>query len=126
VTADSPVDLLCRPEKEERARGVEACVSAGTAVIPAIIPLLTDPSWVARYRAAEVIGRIGEDRAPSLLVPLLSDEKDHVRYMAAKGLCRCGDSSVISHLEALTRDTNDYVRAMADRAIREISGQNPR
>jgi len=120
------VDLLCHPEKEERARGVEACVSAGPAVIPALIPLLTDPSWVARYRAAEAIGRIGGDRAPSLLVPLLSDEKDHVRYMAAKGLCRCGDPSVIPRLEPLTRDTNDYVRAMADRAIRVLGDHNPR
>lgn len=118
--------MLRHPEKDERARGVEACVAFGPAVIPALIPLLSDPWWVVRYRAAEAIGRIGDDRAPSLLVPLLADGKDHVRYMAAKGLCRCGDGSAILHLEPLTRDENEYVRAMADRAIHVLGDHNTR
>lgn len=121
-----PANLLRHPEKEERARGVEECVMVGPAVIPSLIPLLADPAWVVRYRAAEAIGRIGGKSAAPLLVPLLADERDHVRYMAAKGLCRCGDASVITRLDPLTRDENEYVRAMADRAIRVLAGQNPR
>ncbi|MGC9435693.1 MAG: HEAT repeat domain-containing protein [Methanomicrobiales archaeon] len=122
----TPANLLRHPEKDERARGVEECVMVGPAVIPALIPLLADPAWVVRYRAAEAIGRIGGMSAAPLLVPLLTDEKDHVRYMAAKGLCRCGDPSLVPRLEPLTRDENEYVRAMAGRAIRALAGQNPR
>jgi len=120
------VKRLRHPDKREREKAVEVCVAAGRPAIPVVRPLLSDPSWVVRYRAAEIIGRIGGEEAPGLLIPLLKDEKDHVRYMAVRGLCRCADASVIPEILPRCSDGNEFVRAMAQQAIEKLKNQRPR
>jgi len=104
------IEGLYGPEKDERAKCMEELVQCGnTAVLP-LIGLLDDDSWVIRYRAAEALGLIGDDRALTVLTGLLHDEKDHVRYMAAKGLGMFGKKESSISLIPLLRDENEYVR----------------
>ena len=107
------IEGLYGPDKGERAKCMEELVRCKkTAVIP-LINILDDESWVIRYRAAEALGLIGDERALTALTGSLDDEKDHVRYMAAKGLGMFGKKESSFSLLPLLRDENEYVRKIA-------------
>lgn len=102
--------LLQSQKKEDRRLAAEKLGTMGTAGIDAIRPLLTDPEWRLRYRAAEIIGFTAEPAGIPLLTPLLGDEKDHVRYMAVKSLGRCGTSDLLPIVSPMLNDENPFVR----------------
>jgi HEAT repeat protein len=102
--------LLHSAKKEERQLAAENLGALGPAAIDAIRPLLADPEWRLRYRAAEIIGFTAEPAGVPLLTPLLCDEKDHVRYMAVKSLGRCGTSDLLPVVSPLLDDENPFVR----------------
>jgi len=77
---------LSDPDKTVRAEAACGLAAAGRSAIPACIALLQNSDWKVRYRAAEVLGLIGDGEAYAPLTTALDDGKDHVRYMAAKGL----------------------------------------
>lgn len=118
------IEGLYGPDKAERAKCMEGLVECGkTAVLP-LINLLDDDSWVIRYRAAEALGIIGDDRALTALTGSLHDEKDHVRYMAAKGLGMFGKKESSISLIPLLRDENEYVRRITAVSLGGI-GESP-
>ncbi len=102
--------LLNSQKKEDRRLAAEKLGTMGTAGINAVCPLLTDPEWRLRYRAAEVIGFMADPAGVPLLTPLLSDEKDHVRYMAVKSLGRCGTIELEPVIAPMLNDENPFVR----------------
>lgn len=102
--------LLHSAKKEERQFAAEKLGTAGPAAIGAVVPLLADPEWRLRYRAAEIIGFTGEEAGVPYLLPLLKDEKDHVRYMAVKSLGRCGTADLLPLVTPLLDDENPFVR----------------
>jgi len=102
--------LLNSQKKEDRRLAAEKLGAMGSAGIDAVCPLLTDPEWRLRYRAAEVIGFTADPAGVPLLTPLLADEKDHVRYMAVKSLGRCGTQELESVVAPMLNDENPFVR----------------
>jgi HEAT repeat protein len=102
--------LLHSQKKEDRRLAAEKLGTMGTAGIDAIRPLLTDPEWRLRYRAAEIIGFTADPTGVPLLTPLLADEKDHVRYMAVKSLGRCGTQELAPVISPMLNDENPFVR----------------
>jgi HEAT repeat protein len=118
------IEGLYGPEKAERAKCIDGLVECGkTAVVP-LINLLDDDSWVIRYRAAEALGRIGDERAVTALTGSLHDEKDHVRYMAAKGLGMFGKKESSISLLPLLRDENEYVRRITAVSLGNIGASS--
>lgn len=118
TTADplhAPIFLhaLGDPEKEVRNQAARALAGLGTPVLPRILDLLPDLDWKVRYRAAEILGMIGDQRATGPLIELLSDSKDHVRYMAAKSLGMIGDMAASEPLSRCLVDENPFVRKIA-------------
>jgi HEAT repeat protein len=105
--------LLRSKEKEDRRLAAEKLGKLGPAAIEAVRPLLNDPEWRLRYRAAEIIGFTAEPAGIPLLTPLLSDEKDHVRYMAVKSLGRCGTIELEPIIAPMLNDENPFVRRIA-------------
>lgn len=116
------IRALRDPEKAVRAQATLALVNLGTAASGPLINLLDDPDWKVRYRAAEALGLLKEQRAAAALIRRLSDEKDHVRYMAAKSLGMLKDPAAIEPLQRCQADENPYVRRIAGEALATISG----
>lgn len=115
------IRALRDPEKAVRAQATLALVTIGRPASASLIHLLDDPDWKVRYRAAEALGLLKEQRAAGALIGKLSDEKDHVRYMAAKSLGMLKDPAAIEPLQRCMADENPYVRRMAGEALVIIS-----
>lgn len=116
------VEGLYGPDKAERAKCMDGLVECGKTAVMQLINLLDDDSWVIRYRAAEALGLIGDERAVTALTGSLRDEKDHVRYMAAKGLGMFGKRESSISLIPLLRDENEYVRRITAVSLGRIGG----
>ena len=114
---------LSNPAKAVRAEATAMLAALGEPAVPACIALLQDRDWKVCYRAAEVLGRIGDADAFAPLVAALGDEKDHVRYIAAKGLGLLCDPRAIAHLGVMQRDENEFVRRSAASSLGRIAGE---
>jgi HEAT repeat protein len=120
------IRALHDPEKNVRARATDGLVRIGPAAVDALIDAIASEEWVVRYRAAEALGRIQDNRGLAPLVDALHDSKDHVRYMAAKGLARYADITTLEVLVPLLSDENEFVRRSTALAIGEIGGEKAR
>jgi HEAT repeat protein len=111
------IQAMRDPEKAVRGQASMALAETGEPALERLLPLLHDPDWKVRYRAAEALGMMEDTRAVSALIGILSDDKDHVRYMAVKSLCRIGDMAAREPIIACQQDENPFVRRMAERAV---------
>jgi HEAT repeat protein len=107
-------------EKVVRAQAMQALVAIGEPALKDLINLLKDPDWKVRYRAAEALGKIGDEKAAGPLIRILSDNKDHIRYIAAKSLGMLEAQVARDPLRECLSDDNEYVRAMAISALLKI------
>ena len=121
--ADLYLQALRDPEKAVRNQAALALAGIGTPAVASLLPLLPDPDWKVRYRAAEILGMIGEPIATALLIERLSDPKDHVRYMAAKSLGMIGDSAARGPLKICLDDENPFVRKIAAASLEMITDE---
>lgn len=126
-TGDDRLDLLLSrlsdPEKAVRAEAASRLAALGRPAVPACIALLQNDEWRVRYRAAEVLGLVGDGEAYAPLALALGDGKDHVRYMAAKGLGLVGDRRAVAHLGRMQHDENEFVRRSAASSLGKIGGE---
>jgi HEAT repeat protein len=119
------IQAMRDPEKAVRGQASMALAEIGEPALERLLPLLHDPDWKVRYRAAEALGLMEDKRAVSPLIGILSDEKDHVRYMAVKSLCRIGDPAAREPITACQLDENPFVRRMADVAVSTLGKRKP-
>ena len=117
------IEALADFDKSVRAQATLALSSIGKAAVEPLAVAMKEPRWETRYRAAEALGRIADEKAVKPLIQGLKDNREHVRYMAAKGLRGLGDTDVIEPMVILLRDENTYVRIMAARALGVIGGK---
>ncbi len=117
------VEALADFDKSVREQATLALSRIGKAAIEPLAEAMNEPKWQTRYRAAEALGKIADEKAVKPLIQGLKDNRDHVRYMAAKGLKDLGDSNTIEPLIILLTDENVYVRMMSVRALGAIGGK---
>ncbi|MGA2917258.1 HEAT repeat domain-containing protein [Methanoregula sp.] len=117
------IEAMADFDKSVRAQATLALSSIGKAAVAPLAEAMKEPKWETRYRAAEALGKIADEKAVKPLIQGLKDNRDHVRYMAAKGLRGLGDSDAIEPMIILLRDENVYVRTMAVRALGVIGGK---
>jgi HEAT repeat protein len=108
------------PAKDVRAAAAAGLASAGQPAIGALIKALADGNWVVRYRAAEALGSIRNERSVNALIQALGDRRDHVRYIAAKGLGKLGERRAVAPLSAALADENEFVRRAATGALASL------
>jgi HEAT repeat protein len=118
------VEALGDFDKSVREQAMLALSSIGKAAVEPLSEAMKQPQWETRYRAAEALGKIADEKAVKPLIQALKDNTDHVRYMAAKGLRALRDSDTIEPMIILLNDENRYVRMMAVRALGAIGGKN--
>jgi HEAT repeat protein len=117
------IESLADFDKSVREQATLALSAIGKAAIEPLAEAMKEPRWETRYRAAEALGRIADEKAVQPLIQGLKDNRDHVRYMAAKGLSDLGDSDAVEPLIILLKDENVYVRLMAVHALSILGGK---
>jgi HEAT repeat protein len=117
------VEALGDFDKSVREQATLALSAIGKAAIAPLSAAMKEPKWETRYRAAEALGKIADEKAVQPLIQALKDNRDHVRYMAAKGLREFGNSEAVDPMIILLKDENKYVRMMAIRALGAIGGK---
>jgi HEAT repeat protein len=117
------IEALADFDKSVREQATLALSRIGKAAIEPLAEAMKEPKWETRYRAAEALGKIADEKAVKPLIQGLKDNRDHVRYMAVKGLKELGDSDAIEPLVILLKDENRYVRMMAVRALGVLGGK---
>jgi HEAT repeat protein len=120
------VESLADFDKAVREQATLALSSIGKAAIEPLAEAMKEPKWETRYRAAEALGKIADEKAVRPLIAGLRDSRDHVRYMAAKGLHQIGDSDAVEPLIILLQDENVYVRTMAVHTLGALGGKRVR
>lgn len=114
---------LSDADKSVRNEAAIALSKCGRKAVFPMITLLDSKEWVIRYRAAEVLGLIGDETAIIHLTKLLTDEKDHVRYMAAKSLGYFKKKELALSLIRMLSDENEYVRRISAVSLGNIGGR---
>lgn len=117
------IEALADFDKSVREQATLALSSIGKAAIEQLTAAMKEKKWETRYRAAEALGKIADERVVQPLISALKDNRDHVRYMAAKGLRELGDSDAIEPMIILIKDENRYVRMMAATVLGTIGGK---
>jgi HEAT repeat protein len=117
------IEALADFDKSVREQATLALSTIGKAAIEPLAEAMKEPQWETRYRAAEALGKIADEKAVQPLIQGLKDNRDHVRYIAAKGLSELGDSDAVEPLIILLKDENVYVRLMAVHALGALGGK---
>ena len=117
------IEALADFDKSVREQATLALSTIGKAAIEPLAAAMKEPKWETRYRAAEALGKIADEKAVQPLIQGLKDNRDHVRYMAAKGLHDLGDSDAVEPLIILLKDENIFVRLMAVHALGVLGGK---
>ncbi len=118
------IHALADFDKSVREQAMLALSTLGKSAVEPLAEAMKEPKWETRYRAAEALGKIADEKAVQPLIQGLKDNREHVRYMAAKGLRGLGDSDAIEPMIILLKDENNYVRMMVARALGAIGGKN--
>jgi HEAT repeat protein len=118
------IEALADFDKSVREQATIALSAIGKAAIEPLAEAMKEPKWETRYRAAEALGKIADEKAVQPLIQGLRDSRDHVRYMAAKGLHSIGNSGAAEPLIILLKDENVYVRLMAVHTLGALGGTN--
>jgi len=112
--------LESRPALQENLRGVLSRIGE-PAVMPLIQALKSDKVSV-RQSAADVLGRIADDRALRPLDASAKDPEKPVRLAAAKALSSFTDARVVQPLARLLLDQESEIRAQALTGLRAATG----
>ncbi|MDD1699114.1 MAG: HEAT repeat domain-containing protein [Methanoregula sp.] len=84
------------------------------------IQMLTDDNEGNRWKAAEMLGRIGDPKAVEPLIETLWDDDSRVRLKAAWALGQIGDQRGIRPLQRLYRMEDEWAQEIIARALEEI------
>jgi len=84
------------------------------------IQMLTDDNEGNRWKAAEMLGRMGDAEAVEPLIETLWDEDSRVRLKAAWALGQIGDPRAIRPLQRLYRIEKEGVQEIIAEALEEI------
>jgi HEAT repeat protein len=87
------------------------------------IELLTDDNEGTRWKAAEVLGRMGNPAAVEALIETLWDDDSRVRLKAAWALGQIGDQRALHPLQRLYRMENEGAQEIIAEALEEIKRQ---
>ncbi len=93
----------------------------GAPAVPALIRALEQNyNSLLQHRAAELLGRLRDDRAVEALLTALDDPISYVRAISAKALGLIGDSRAAAPLVRLLSENKAAVRAAAAEALGSI------
>jgi HEAT repeat protein len=111
------------PEAPEQAAGPEEESREYQERLTHFIALLSDDNEGNRWKAAEILGRIGDTDAVGELIDTLWDDDARVRLKAAWALGQIGDARAIHPLQRLYRMENEGAQEIIREALDAINRQ---
>ena len=120
------LEALDDDDADVRWKAASSLVKMGEISVPLVINVFKTGSWRVRGRAAEILGKIGDERAVPVLIDSLSHGKSlekhrHVRGKAAEALGNIGDKVALDILlKTFHEDEYKYVQDKAEEAINKI------
>lgn len=125
------VQALGDPDNPSHIHAAEELVALGPVALPALIPALhPDGPWLTAYRAAEVLGEIGDRRAAPALIDALNHPNSNVRWSVVRALSAVGNTRALFALRRLAREDRsktswgESVAGVAQSAIDQMQGNN--
>lgn len=125
------VTALGDPEHPEHASSIETLAEIGSPAVPALNEALNNQhSWLLAYRAAEVLGRIGDGRAAGPLIQALRHSNSNVRWSAVRALALVGDLRALFELRRVAHEDHgrtswgESVAGAAQSALDQIQSQS--
>lgn len=125
------VQALGDPDNPAHIHAAEELVALGPVALPVLIPALhPDGPWLTAYRAAEVLGEIGDRRAAPALVTALNHPNSNVRWSVVRALSAVGNTRALFALRRLAREDRsktswgESVAGVAQSAIDQMQGSN--
>ncbi|MCX6016149.1 MAG: HEAT repeat domain-containing protein [Chloroflexales bacterium] len=127
----SLVQSLGDPDSSGHIHAPEELVSLGTTALPALFDgLHPDGPWLIAYRAAEILGEIGDRRAAQPLINALSHPNSNVRWSVVRSLSVVGNTRALFALRKIARDDRskttwgESIAGVAQSAIDQMQGSN--
>jgi len=120
------LEALEDEDADVRWKAGSSLVKIGDLAVPALLKKFKKGNWRVRGRAAEILGRIGDQRALKPLINSLKhgksqDRHRHVRGKAAEALGRIGNREALEILQSTyNEDEYKYVRDKAEEALHKI------
>lgn len=111
------INTLKNKDENIRTLAVDALGRIGVPAVDALCEVLRDPSMEVRLNAAEILGRIGNERAVQPLISTLKDTDEEVRAAAARSLGEIGEFSAFVPLIQTLTDSDPVVRQNAESAL---------
>lgn len=125
------VQSLGDPDSPAHINAPEELVSLGTAALPALFSALNpEGPWLIAYRAAEILGEIGDRRAAQPLINALSHPNSNVRWSVVRSLSVVGNTRALFALRKIARDDRskttwgESIAGVAQSAIDQMQGSN--
>jgi len=111
------------PEEQAQAAGPEEESPGYRERLAHFIALLSDDNESTRWKAAEMLGRIGDTDAVEELIGTLWDDDARVRLKAAWALGVIGDARALHPLQRLYRMENEGAQEIIKEALDAINRQ---
>ncbi len=125
------VQSLGDPDNPAHIHAAEELVAMGPAALPALMNALSPESpWLISYRAAEILGEIGDRRAAQPLIDALNHPNSNVRWSVIRSLSVVGNTRALFALRRIARDDRskttwgESIAGVAQSAIDQMQGQN--
>lgn len=125
------VQSLGDPDSPAHIHAPEELVSLGAAALPALFNALNpDGPWLIAYRAAEILGEIGDRRAAQPLIDALNHPNSNVRWSVVRSLSVVGNTRALFALRKIARDDRskttwgESIAGVAQSAIDQMQGSN--
>lgn len=101
----SLVQALGDPDNPNHIHAAEELVTLGSNAVPALVMALhPDNPWLMSYRAAEVLGEIGDRQAAQPLIDALNHPNSNVRWSVVRSLSVVGNTRALLALRRIARD----------------------
>ena len=127
----SLVHALGDPDNPEHIHAAEELVGLGPVALPALIQSLhPDGQWLTAYRAAEVLGEIGDRRAAPALIEALNHPNSNVRWSAVRALSLIGSTRALFALRRVARadrsktSWGESIAGVAQSAVDQMQSNN--
>ncbi|MFM2031363.1 MAG: hypothetical protein RLZZ297_128 [Chloroflexota bacterium] len=99
------VQALGDPDNPNHIQAAEELVTLGPNAVPVLIQALhPDNPWLLSYRAAEVLGEIGDRSATQPLIDALAHPNSNVRWSVVRSLSVVGNTRALLALRRVARD----------------------
>ncbi|NBU63466.1 MAG: HEAT repeat domain-containing protein [Chloroflexia bacterium] len=99
------VQSLGDPDNPAHIHAPDELVSLGAAALPALFNALNpEGPWLIAYRAAEILGEIGDRRAAQPLINALNHPNSNVRWSVVRSLSVVGNTRALFALRRIARE----------------------